>query len=430
MRRLFVAGLLMALIFGLWGGAVLSVKANPAAPAQTLGQSKQFIKRLAAGGPGLTFVVNTTGDSVDTAPGNGLCADQAGDCSLRAAVMEANALLGQDVVTLPKGTYELTLPGSGEDASAAGDLDVLDSLVLIGSGPGGTEILCSDTWTEYCIEASKNTSIHGVLISGRGILTGVSELEMSNCEVRGGSLVVMYSEVAITGCRFYYGGGIESSGGQIVLQNVTVDANYMAPAGIHTIMGNLEIYNSTIANNMDISASTGFAGISGGVSSLRIVNSTIGGNRGVLGSGISFDESNLIILNSTIVDNEGLTSGLIVGAQSEARISNTILEGCLTPFKGKVTSDGYNLVGSTAGCSITAATGDRFGLDPQIIPVLSDNGGPTLTYSLRATSPAIDAGDPAGCKDLNGLALSYDQRLYPRNQDGKAGGRPPAILDR
>src|SRR2546425_11690804 len=38
-----------------------------------------------------TFTVDTTADSVDAAPGDGLCADAGGLCSLRAAVMEASA---------------------------------------------------------------------------------------------------------------------------------------------------------------------------------------------------------------------------------------------------------------------------------------------------------------------------------------------------
>ncbi|WP_051871201.1 CSLREA domain-containing protein [Chloroflexus sp. MS-G] len=41
-----------------------------------------------------TFTVNTTNDTADANPGDGVCADSAGRCSLRAAVMEANALGG------------------------------------------------------------------------------------------------------------------------------------------------------------------------------------------------------------------------------------------------------------------------------------------------------------------------------------------------
>ena len=40
------------------------------------------------------LVVTTTDDTVDAVPGDGACADVEGRCSLRAAVMEANASAG------------------------------------------------------------------------------------------------------------------------------------------------------------------------------------------------------------------------------------------------------------------------------------------------------------------------------------------------
>ena len=41
--------------------------------------------------PGQLFVVKNTGDTVDANPGDGFCADANGNCTLRAAVDEANA---------------------------------------------------------------------------------------------------------------------------------------------------------------------------------------------------------------------------------------------------------------------------------------------------------------------------------------------------
>src|SRR5262245_24718897 len=76
-----------------------------------------------------TFIVNTTLDTVDISPGDGLARDSAGNTSLRAAIMEANALAGADAIALqPGATYSLTLIGPDEDAAATGDLDITDSL--------------------------------------------------------------------------------------------------------------------------------------------------------------------------------------------------------------------------------------------------------------------------------------------------------------
>src|SRR5260221_14200587 len=55
--------------------------------------------------------MKTTADTVDATPGDGLCADAAGSCSLRAAVMEASTAVtsGGDRVDLPPGLYRLDL---------------------------------------------------------------------------------------------------------------------------------------------------------------------------------------------------------------------------------------------------------------------------------------------------------------------------------
>lgn len=58
------------------------------------------------------ITVNSERDARDAAPGDGVCETQpgGGDCTLRAAVMEANVLAGPDTILLPAGSYELTLP--------------------------------------------------------------------------------------------------------------------------------------------------------------------------------------------------------------------------------------------------------------------------------------------------------------------------------
>ena len=45
---------------------------------------------------GILYDVDSTGDEVDMAPGNGFCETASGRCTLRAAIMEANAHAGDD----------------------------------------------------------------------------------------------------------------------------------------------------------------------------------------------------------------------------------------------------------------------------------------------------------------------------------------------
>jgi hypothetical protein len=59
-----------------------------------------------------SFVVNVLADTVDVNPGDGLAQDAAGNTSLRAAVMESNALAGADTIILGTGTFTLAIAGT------------------------------------------------------------------------------------------------------------------------------------------------------------------------------------------------------------------------------------------------------------------------------------------------------------------------------
>ena len=86
------------------------------------------------------FLVNSTIDAVDANPGDGICDDGLGNCPLRAAVQESNALAGAHTITLPAGIYTLTIGGVEENASATGDLDVTSNITINGLTPSLTII--------------------------------------------------------------------------------------------------------------------------------------------------------------------------------------------------------------------------------------------------------------------------------------------------
>ncbi|MFZ1474955.1 MAG: hypothetical protein WAV79_18720, partial [Anaerolineae bacterium] len=93
--------------------------------------------------PAAIFTVNSVNDAVDLVAGDGSCDSSAqpnDQCTLRAAIQETNALAGADTIMLPTGTYTLTIPGIAENLAATGDLDIRDSLTLIGAGAAATVI--------------------------------------------------------------------------------------------------------------------------------------------------------------------------------------------------------------------------------------------------------------------------------------------------
>jgi len=99
-----------------------------------------------------SFQVNLRTDLPDDNPGDGVCRaiqttdkERRFDCSLRAAIMEANAWPGADKIVLGFGTYRLTRSGySAETAGAAGDLDIVDKLQIFGKGKTLTTIDASN----------------------------------------------------------------------------------------------------------------------------------------------------------------------------------------------------------------------------------------------------------------------------------------------
>jgi hypothetical protein len=77
---------------------------------------------------------------------------------------------------------------------------------------------------------------------------------------------------------------------------------------------------------------------------------------------------------------------------------------------GAIGSSGYNLVGDTSGCTFTQTAGDLTDVDARLFPLIDSPG----YHPLLPGSPAIDAGNPAGCKDHQGNPLGTDQRGVAR----------------
>lgn len=95
------------------------------------------------------FVVNSTGDGVDATPGDGQCRTSAGACTLRAAIMETNALPGAD-------TISFNIPGSGTQRIQLGS-----TLPTIRDLTGGTTI---DGYTQPGASANTHASISNAVI--------------------------------------------------------------------------------------------------------------------------------------------------------------------------------------------------------------------------------------------------------------------------
>jgi predicted outer membrane repeat protein len=168
----------------------------------------------------------------------------------------------------------------------------------------------------------------------------------------------------------------------------------------------------------------------------KLVNSTVSSNVAATAGGGIYTHYNgtVTLVSSTIVSNTagfagggGITYGGTINVKNTMIAGNTKAGGSASDCSATLTSQGYNLIQDTTGCTITGdTTGNQTGVNPNLGP-LGNNGGPTLTHVLLFGSPAIDGGNPSGCTDHTGSTLTSDQRGFPRAADGDDNGT--AICD-
>lgn len=360
-----------------------------------------------------TFTVDSTLDEDDATAGDGVCSTASGTCTLRAAVQETESLIGDDNITLPAGTYTLSLTDR---------LQIWDNLTI--NGAGMTASIIDGSGVSLGFYGTSNMTL--------------SDLKMINFiyairySYGSGTGSVNLNSVDISGTT---DGIIAFSGtGDLIITNSNISNNTGDTGAVGFFSdGNLIISGSTISQNTQSSDSfNNAAGLiirTGSTSgTAKIYNSTISGNNGVVSQasssptagGIYFDGSTLEIYSSTITENSGNSTGGLYVVSGTAQIQNSIIAGNMgtsgADCYGTLTSNGYNLIGDTYGCTVTASTGDQFGdsslgtvVDPGL-DALANNGGNTQTHGLQTTSPAKNSGDPAGCTDPDGVVLSYDQR--------------------
>jgi hypothetical protein len=285
------------------------------------------------------------------------------------------AVIGPSIITIPNSSSQVALSG----LTIAGGRSNRDGGAISNFG----QLMITD-----CIIANNKAQFFGGAIATHGTIEGDRALLWVN-------------KSSIFDNEAPQGGGIECSLPSYVVR----------------------ITNSTISNNRAVAGNGG--GIMGSFGSVKqcqlvIVNSTITGNTAGLGGGggiYGFAR----ISSSTIFSNSAASGGGISNLGAE--IQNSILAyndggNCAPSSPQNPTSFGYNL-STDASCPLNSA-GDQNNTDI-VLGLLQNNGGPTQTVAILLGSPAIDAGNPAGCTDdtREGNVLKVDQRGDRRPGDPK-----------
>jgi len=316
---------------------------------------------------GSTFTV-TRAD--DPAP-NG-CA--VGDCSLREAIIAANADVGSDTIVFNAGinpTLSITSGGGHEDAAATGDLDINSSVVITGNNPTvistsynntcgdckvfgvnqpGTNNGLAVSFTGVTIQNGFNdgTNFSGTFFeTGGGIdffLTGSGNTEsMTNCTITNNKTQ----------------NGIRSHGG-----GVNVDGQNTASAGGPS-GGSITFTSCTITNNSSTADGGGGIFLAADKHDATLTNCVITGNScsGGTGGGVQVTQSfggtvSISGASGSVSNNTASTSGggIMVTFNQVTNISNITISNNTATGTGGSSLGGGVLIDTLGATGVTGST--------------------------------------------------------------------------
>ena len=396
--------------------------------------STSELSRCALGRPageGAPFMVNSQADADDTDTSDGVCDSDAAEgeqCSLRAAVQQANISTGDNTILLPPGVYTLTQSGS-DNSALNGDLDITDtSGGLTIAGAGADQVI---------LQSGIADRLFDIRSGAVATITGVTMMGGHPASSGGGGVII-------------------SSGAALTLGSVNVQENEsgMSGGGIYN-MGTLTILNSAVVSNTS-------GGEGGGLyqwgadASLTLLNATLSDNEAAGNGGGLLNQSGAVYLkNVTVAYNTSSgDGGGLFNAAGSFNLQNSIvahnIDATHAPYRngvadcgGEFTSGGYNLIGDRArasdypttpdGCTLSDSVGDSIGggrmggtylTYSAGLGALQFNNGSTLSRSpvAQASGLTVDLGSPATPGSGGEACEAFDQRGQPRPLDGGTDG--------
>ncbi len=415
------------------------------------------------------FSVNSVVDRADTNPGDGVCSTgsllngQEKECTLRAAVDEANAISSNTPdrkisIRIPAGNYSLVAKetcmkkdagSTSYSSEISSTLCITGNMTLTGADSATTIIDGGLTGRVFFVSSGATVSInkvtiqHGAQIGGsndrggggvnnQGSLNLSSDLLTENKSDVGGGGVYNGGNLVVEGCTFQF------NSGRAIAANyarTSIDLTYFNQnsgfqgAAIYTYFGTLQVSNSTFTGNA-VEENGILAAFS---TPTTIVNSTFSSNNvGNAGTIVTSGLGSSLMMNGDTVygnivgnSNDGIYSASGILADS-ATIANTILanngiSGTSDCNVGVLTNLGHNLIRTSpfirvcqGGDNSTTLTG----VDPKLGP-LEINGGLVPTQTPLSGSLVINAGSKAtpGSNEV-GACPALDERGFVRGRYG------------
>jgi hypothetical protein len=349
--------------------------------------------------------------------GDGICADAEGRCTLRAAIDEANATPGLDEILLETDEYVLTKAGHDEDGNATGDLDVRDSVILIGRGASSTVIDADGLDRALHVPSlgvgqQRTLALHDLAVRNGD---NVSPDGAPASKKAGGGVHVSgkrneQSQLLADGVHFY-----SNRAG-----DATNDSN-LDGGGINVTSGTLRLIRSTLSGNE--AERSGSAISLGGSARGWIQSTTLSGNTAGNGDAVFLGGDSVAHLERvSIADNEGLSTA--VGGSGTFYAHNSIIGvGGFNPCdffaSGKLVSLGHNL-DETSDCALSEPS-DRSNATAALAALASSGADVPLRTPLKA-SHAVDTGS---CQTARGYILPpvVFEGTRPQDAAGFGNGR-------
>lgn len=281
---------------------------------------------LASAAKAATFLVSKTADTND-----GTCD---ADCSLREAVIAANAAAGADTIVVPTGTFLLTIPDADEDFAANGDLDIRDELALNGLGTAAT-----------IVDGNNATRVFHLLTNTP---VSIRDLAIRNASTSG------------------FGAAIHHTGaGAVTLSNLVVTDNVAGGFGgaiNNNSVGTISIQTSTISRNTTQGSSFGGGINNNWTGSISIADSVVSENTaGGWGGGVNNNWTGTIgITGSELSDNNATGWGGGINNNDDGAVTITLatINGNSAENGGGINNnDGGTVTVTSSSISANTATG-------------------------------------------------------------------------
>ncbi|GAB4580552.1 MAG: hypothetical protein Fur0022_32940 [Anaerolineales bacterium] len=361
-----------------------------------------------------SFTVNSTADGGDANPGNGVCETAtAGECTLRAAIEEANALSGTD-------TIHFSIPGVGvQTISPASAYPWISSPVIIdGSTQPGASCAAWPPTLLIELDGSNGASGSGLLLgfgSNGSTIRGLVVHSFS-----GGGIEIANNSYNSIECNFL---GTDVTGTAVLPNSYGVfiqqDSHYNTIGGPSDSQRNLisgntfdqvtlgnfgsAPNNNTIQNNYIGTDVNGTVALGGGTfaavsifggNTNSILDNLISGNsqEGILVSGDASRPANGNLIQGNWIGSDATgtvalanSSGIVLGTFGNTNVHNTVIgtngDGANDASEGNLISGNYNNAIVIESATDNVIAGNLIGTDATGTAPLGNSGEAIVLYA-------------------------------------------------